>query len=73
MTEDGIVYGTPLMGTPYIGWTVSPGQAFAWSVDQQSIPNKQAVWYGDGKFDDVIDPETGGMYANATSYKTSFF
>ena len=57
VTEENVVYGTPLLPTPWIGHTVSAGQAFAMSVEQESMANAQATWYGEEKYDDVIDPE----------------
>ena len=72
-TQDGVVYGTPLLVTPWIGTTVSAPQAFAMSVEPHRNKNAEEVWYGNDNYDDVIDWETGGMYANASRYKTSFF
>ena len=72
-TQDGVVYGAPLLATPWIGTTVSAPQAFAMSVETKRKKEADELWYGNDNYDDVIDWETGGMFANAVRYKTSFF
>ena len=69
-TQDGVVYGTPLLDTPCLGSSISAATAFAMSVE---MLDEQAFWYGEDEYETVMDWETGGMYANATKYKTSFF
>ena len=69
-TQDGVVYGTPLLDTPWLGSSISAATAFAMSVE---MLDEQAFWYGNAMYETVMDWETGGMYANATKYKTSFF
>ena len=71
-TQDGVVYGTPLLDTPWLGTSISAATAFAMTVEQQTR-DEQAFWYGEDEYEKVMDWETGGMYANATKYKTSFF
>ena len=73
VTDENIVYGIPLLNTPWMGGEATAGQTFAMTVEQQSIANEQAIWYGEEGFDKVIDYTTGGMYASATKYKTSYF
>ena len=70
-TQDGVVYGTPLLDTPCLGSSISAATAFAMSVEQQKL-NEQAFWYGNAMYETVMDWETGGMYANTMKYKTFF-
>ena len=73
VTSDNIVYGTPLVSAAMPGYEVSAPSAWGMTLEQQTLAGQQAVWYNEAPFEQVIDIETGGMLADATSYKTSFF
>ena len=87
LDDSRMVYGVPLVHVAGPGWSMSPAQAFGIAVESAAFVSgdepaadegmgpstEQAMSSYEWAFEEVIDPETGGMLATAKSYDTSFF